>query len=528
MSDYFDHVERGLREAMGRRAHMAWYARLRPRPTRPVAVAVACLIATGSALAATGAFQTGEAVGPEVPGVPAANEGVPIPASLALLSLRVADPAGGPPWGLRELRTTRGLMCVQVGRVVGGRLGVLGRDGAFRDDGAFHPFSRTFMEGPGCGTEDANGDAFVDEQLHGIPDSALFGDRLHAHGGCYGSGRSSAECPTSARRDVYFGLLGPDATSVTHVTPAGGTAVTPTAGPDGAYLIVLPHSTTRCAPRTLACFGNSTGYTGGPQMNAFEVVRSVSYRGAATCVLPTPEALAAAEAASEAAFETALRARFPATYRRLYREGHYVRGSIGLLTPSQQRAFRALRRPYEPTELGPSCPAVGYVPVAPAVHVTPAQLASVVSAHVEAARDYCEPVGGGDTVGCATGIPKGYRRIEMSHGPPQQLLVVEFTAHVAVKNFESHFEINTTDPVNRPGSRCPVSGGGSSFGPTDTNLRAGQRVRYTEFFDTLCPGISHITVGLVTVNGPSGSMPVPGLPGQSPEVPVGRTQVALP
>lgn len=64
----------------------------------------------------------------------------------------------------------------------------------------------------------------------------------------------------------------------------------------------------------------------------------------------------------------------------------------------------------------------------------------------------------------------------MSHGPPEHLIVVEFTARVAVRNFDSHFEINTTDPINRPNTRCPVSGGASSFGPTDTNLQAGQRV----------------------------------------------------
>jgi hypothetical protein len=528
MSDYFDRVEQGMREAVRRGAHIPWYARLRLRPSRPVAAALACLVVTGSALAATGAFRTGAPVGAEVPAIPTANEGAVLPTSIALLSLRVPDPAGGPPWGLRELKTTRGLMCVQVGRIVDGRIGVLGRYGAFSNDGAFHPFSRTFMEGPGCGTEDARGDAFVDEQLHGIPASALFGDALHAHGGCYGSHRTSADCPPGARRDVYFGLLGPAAESVTHVTPGGGTAVTPTAGPDGAYLIVLPHSTTRCQPRALFCFGNDTGYTGGPQMNAFEVVRAVSYRGAPTCVLPTPTELAAAETASQERFEAALRASFPGTYLTLYREGHYVRGSIALLTPAQQRAFEALRRPYERAERNPSCPTVGYVPLAPALHITHAQVASTVSAHVEAARHYCEPIGGGGAVGCDSRIGPGYRRIDMSHGPPEQLLVVEFTARVAVRNFDSHFEINTTDPINRPNTHCPVSGGGSTFGPTDTNLHAGQHVRYVTFFNPQCPGISHITVGLVTVNGPSGSMPVPGLPGQSPEIPVGHTSIKLP
>jgi hypothetical protein len=527
MSDYFDRVEQGLRDAVRRGAHAPWYARLRLRPSRPVAAVLACLIVTGSALAATGAFRTGAPVGAEVPAIPTVNQGAVLPASVAVLSLRVPDPAGGPPWGLRELKTTRGLMCVQVGRIVDGRIGVLGRDGAFHDDDAFHPFSSTFMEGPGCGTEDARGDAFVDEQLHGIPASALYGDQQHISGGCYQSQPSQQACPQADRRDVYFGLLGPAAESVTHLTPGGGTAVTPTAGPDGGYLIVLPHSTTRCPPHARECFGNDTGYTGGPLMQANEVVRAVSYRGAPTCVLPTPTALAASEGARQARFEAALRARFPAAYRKLYSEGHYVRGSIALLTPAEQRAFQALRRPYELAERSPSCPAVGYVPLAPALHLTPAQVASPVSAHVEAARRYCEPVGGGDAIGCGARIPPGYRPIDMSHGPPQQLLIVEFTARVAVINFDRHFEINTTNPTSPARGRCPESGGGT-FGPTDTNLRAGQRVRYVSFFNPQCPGISHITVGLVTVNGPSGSMPVPGLPGQSPEIPVGHTSIELP
>jgi hypothetical protein len=528
MSDYFDRVEQGMREAVRRGAHIPWYARVRPRPSRPVAAVLACLVVTGTALAATGAFRTGAPVGAEVPAIPTANEGAVLPASITLLSLRVPDPAGGPPWGLRELKTTRGLMCVQVGRIVDGRIGVLGRDGAFGDDDAFHPFSRTFMEGPGCGTEDGGGDAFVNEQLHGVPASALFGVRQHTDGGCYGPGRNTGACPPGALRDVYFGLLGPDAESVTHVTAAGGTAVTPTAGPDGAYLIVLPHSTTRCPPHARECVGNDTGYTGSPLMNAYEVVRAVSYRGAATCVLPTPAAFAAAETTREARFQAVLRTRFPATYLKLYREGHYLRGSISLLTPAEQQAFQALRHLYELAQRSPSCPAVGYVPAAPALHITPAQVASAVSAHVEAAQHYCEPIGGGGAVGCDSRMRPGYRRIDMSQGPPQQLLVVEFTARVAVRNFDSHFEINTTDPIDRAETRCPVSGGGSMFGPTDTNLRAGQRVRYVTFFLTQCPGVSHITVGLVTVNGPSGSMPVPGLPGQSPEIPVGRTSIILP
>jgi hypothetical protein len=436
MSDYFDRVEQGMREAVRRGAHMPWYSRLRPRPSRPVAVAVACLLATGSALAATGALRTGEPVGATVQATPNADEGVAIPGSAHLLGLRVADPDGGPAWGLRVLRTTRGLMCLQLGRVVDGRIGVLGEDGAFDDDGAFHPLSVDFLDGDACGTEDAHGDAFVNEQLHGTPASALTSHQQRVSTGCYTANPPSRSCPPSDLRDVYFGLLGPDAASVTHATPAGGTATTPTAGRDGAYLVVLPHTVMPCSSYQLFCNRGSQRYsTGGPELEPSAAIRAVSYRGAPSCELPTPAELA-----------------------RLH--------------------------------LARRCPAVGYV-AAPAPRITPAQLASSVSVHAEPARS------------------------------PELLLVIEFTARAAVTNFDSHYEINVDGPSDPTGPRCPVSAE-NSFGPTQENIRAGQRIRYTQFVHPGCPGRAHITVGFVTVNGPSGATPVPGLPGQSAEIPVGE------
>jgi hypothetical protein len=107
------------------------------------------------------------------------------------------------------------------------------------------------------------------------------------------------------------------------------------------------------------------------------------------------------------------------------------------------------------------------------------------------------------------------------------LIVIEFTARAAVTNFDSHYEINRSNPSDPRKPKC-LAAGGESFGPTQVNLRAGQRVRYTDFVNPDCPGNAHITVGFVTVNGPSGSMPVPGLPGQSAEIPVGQTDFKIP
>jgi hypothetical protein len=523
MSDYFDRVEQSMREAVRRGAHVPWYLRLRPRPSRPVAVVLACLVATGSALAATGVLRTGEPVGATVGAIPNADEGVTIPGSAHLLGLRVADPDGGPPWGLRVLRTTRGLMCLQVGRVLDGRIGVLGEDGAFENDGAFHPLSVNFLNGRGCGTEDARGDAFVNEQLHGMPASALSADRQHVSGGCYAANSPSRSCPQSDLRDVYFGLLGPDAVSVIHITPTGGIATTPTAGRDGAYLIVLPHRNRSCGPEQLFCSRGQRYSTGGPELEPSEVIRAVNYRGAPSCELPTPAELARSQGTNSARFRAALRASSPAIYQVLYRDERFVRGSMQALTPSEARAFETRRAPYVRALLR-KCPAVGYV-AAPTPQITPARLASSVSVHAEPARFYCEKRGE-DTRPCDAGVPAGYKRIDM-RGAPELLLVVEFTARAAVRNFDSHYEINISGPSDPTGPRCPVSGE-SSFGPTQKNLRAGQRIRFTQFVHQGCPGRAHIAVGFVTVDGPSGSMPVPGLPGQSAEIPVGETNFLIP
>jgi hypothetical protein len=468
VSDYFDQVERGLREAVRRGAHEPWHLRL--RLSRPVVVAVACLVVCGSALAATGVFRTGAPVGSEVPPNPSAYEGAVIPRTVRLLPLRVSDPDGGPPWALRVLKTTRGLMCVQVGRVVDGRLGVLGQDGAFANDGAFHPFSLDFLSGQGCGTQDARGNAFLNEQLHDLPANALFSEQHHSSDGCYASKRTLRACPPSDLRDVYFGLLGPDAASVTYVTPTGGMLTTRTAGDDGAYLIVLPHSRRLCGRPQLFCDRSQGGdEVVGPELGPSEAIRTVTYRDAPACHLPAP-----AQAAEE----------------------HGVR-----------------------------CPAIGYVPLDPSRHVTEAQVASPITVHAEPARFYCERQS--NVVPCDGSVPNGYRRLDLRVGPPQLLLVVQFTSRIAIANFDSHYEINTSDPNDPTNRQCPGAGAGT-FGPTQTNLRAGQRVRYTVFVNPRCRGISHITVGFVTVNGPSGAMPVPGLPGQSAEIPVGQTNFRIP
>ena len=112
------------------------------RAPRLLLVAAAVLLLLGGAavaLAASGVILTGAAVPAPRFASPTAGAGLPQPGKWKLLSLRVADPAGSPPWGMRVVRTTRGLVCVQLGRVQEGVLGELGIDGAFHDDLRFHP-----------------------------------------------------------------------------------------------------------------------------------------------------------------------------------------------------------------------------------------------------------------------------------------------------------------------------------------------------------------------------------------------------
>src|ERR1700729_1735048 len=114
-------------------------ARSRLRPLRLPLVMFGCLLAsTTIALAASGVILRGAPVRPEGQLNPSVGEGVPAPGASQLLALRVPDPEGGLPWGMRIVRTTRGEVCVQIGRVENGQLGELGIDGVFHYDGRFH------------------------------------------------------------------------------------------------------------------------------------------------------------------------------------------------------------------------------------------------------------------------------------------------------------------------------------------------------------------------------------------------------
>ncbi len=200
----------------------------------------AVLLAGGTiALAATGVILTGAAVPPAKPVGP--SEGVGTPVSSRLLPLRIQDPEGGPPWGLRIVETSRGLVCAQVGRVHDGQLGELGTDGAFADDGLFHPFPAEVVQSfPGGSTEDGTE---IEGGTCTLAVTSAWGSAVAAE--LWGVDRNAApshgpqDLPVSQQRDISYGLLGPHAVKVTYQEGSSlrSEAVVPGVG---AYLVVQP------------------------------------------------------------------------------------------------------------------------------------------------------------------------------------------------------------------------------------------------------------------------------------------------
>ena len=190
-------------------AHMQRLGGSLPR-LRVALLALALGLATTTiTLAATGVILTGSPVRPSVRPIATVGEGIPVAGGSRLLPIRAADPAGGLPWGMRIVHTTRGLICVQIGLVYHGQLGQLGLDGAFGNDGRFHPLP-----------------------ADALPD-VLRGSQAWSSGNCTAPGEiyagdvvglqlsAAANPPARAggladRREVSFGLLGPHAVSITY------------------------------------------------------------------------------------------------------------------------------------------------------------------------------------------------------------------------------------------------------------------------------------------------------------------------
>jgi hypothetical protein len=255
----------------GGRLRRGWHGRMTRGWRLPLIVLGCVLASTTIALAATGVILTGAPVRPEAQPNPAVGQGAPLPGASQLLSLRVPDPEGGLEWGMKVVRTSRGELCVQIGRVQGSQLGQLGIDGVFHDDGRFHPMSADIL--PGSIRQGVNG---AENDASATLSCALSGqavagqhrgvDRSAGAANGHESGR-----PRSELRNIYYGLLGPQAVSVTF--RAGRTPVTiPVVEPLGAYLIVR-----RAEPREKVGYGDESVGTEG-DLPAYPPLTAIAYR----------------------------------------------------------------------------------------------------------------------------------------------------------------------------------------------------------------------------------------------------------
>jgi hypothetical protein len=232
----------GAAEQTPRRTRRRWR---RSRTVIPAALAAVVLAGAGGGALL---LAPGKPLPPAfvLPANPNTGLGQPVPASLALLPTQVSDPDGGPAWGMRVIRTTRGLVCLQAGRIVGGELGGLGTGYAFEADGRFHPFLPADAIGvDACVSGDANGLAFMPEApvivtADGLPlagENVPPGGRVHCD--LPGEQNWGVRCPQADLRQVALGLLGPDAASIRVRAPGREFTLKPY-GPAGAYLVVLP------------------------------------------------------------------------------------------------------------------------------------------------------------------------------------------------------------------------------------------------------------------------------------------------
>lgn len=354
----------------------------------------------------------------------------------AAIVAQTPDSQPGLPWGLRAFQASRNYMCVQVGRLQGGAIGAIGRDGAFSDDGRFHPIPSTDAGRGYCVGDDAHGHAFVNVRSTEMPASALTGS---GHGGCQAEPLrlppqlrrrlrpTLRQCQARDLRNVSFGLLGPDATSITYRSPDGQTVTKPT-GPDGAYLVVSPGTQKSCL-----------GASGRCVIGGGEITTAALLPGVITAVT--------------------------------YRDGHVCR------LPNTGPTAGAIS--------GEECRPVGWVPTP--LHpqdVTAAQVATTVTGRAILSKYYCFPRHTrtpGLTVPCDGRVPHGDGR---GSGESDGMLTnISFTARLAATNFHSVYEFSTADP-NDP--RCPINGGGTD-GTTMTPIRAGQHVVIQDF-ENGCPG----------------------------------------
>jgi hypothetical protein len=510
MNSYFDQVQREIGAAVSGGRHLPWYRRFsHTRHARALVVVLAALVvATPAVGAVTNWFGFGTPLHVQNNGSPTVGLGRTLTPTSQLMSLRVADPQGGPPWGLRLVGTTRRDVCLQFGRVEDDQLGALGIDDSWKNDHKFHPFPKAFTGGWGlqCGTTDAAGHAFLNVQWTGIASSANPYES-NSTGGCttpkympaklqrlrandpssWGearNGQAPGTCPAGTSRMVFMGLLGPDATSISYQAPDGSMRTQKTSGGVGAYLVVVPLTQETCTlyfdgpkggqgPCGDSVEGGSNSASPGP----FGPVRAIHYRDGHTCSLEPPHRLYVAYQA----FSKRLLPKTP-TAGYLTRPGERAKfqHAMARFAASWHLSLAQLEN-----KIQAACPAVGYVEPNEK-HLTEADVTSPVT--------FVAASTGGDDAGAT----------------------ISFTARQPVSSGNSWYEVATTGPA-----RCAAdSNGPIGYG----NVRAGQRLSEPIGFSADCKGTIHGVVGYMQNGGPTSAENAGsgGTPGQDGSIVVGH------
>jgi hypothetical protein len=198
-----------------------------------IAAVVVLLGVTAAALAATGIL-TGSPVRASRPSLPRAGAGAPIASSARLLPISFPDPEGGLPWGVRSFRTTRGLTCLQVGRLYRGTVGAL-------MNGRFRPFSLSLPSWPTKQESRQSGPLTIGGCLLPTETSAMEASNVPASAYVLSSrsGKRAATPKAAQVRWMAFGALGPSARSASYELE-GHLHTVDVAPGSGAFLIVLP------------------------------------------------------------------------------------------------------------------------------------------------------------------------------------------------------------------------------------------------------------------------------------------------
>jgi hypothetical protein len=251
MTEFLDALERQLIEAVDRHTHSAPVRSRRRRRSSPprglVRAALAVALVTVLVLLASNVLGGGSRSRATRRHSVAGIVGLPPRGRSRLSNLSVTDPAGGPAWGMRIVHNGTNLYCLEIGRLVHGRLRPLA---GMKGDGAPNgPSAATLrLLPPSVSPRGVIGSGVVEipfpHVTYGAPrpglgDCGAPGTAFSYDPGVEQVAASSQPSGYAQARAISFGLLGPDALSVTYRVGGRSHTRAVEAG-TGAYLIVLP------------------------------------------------------------------------------------------------------------------------------------------------------------------------------------------------------------------------------------------------------------------------------------------------